>query len=119
MGKEQLTGTWKLVSCALHRRNGEVLYPFGTQPVGRLMYDSTGQMAYLNMRPGRALFASASKLGGTPEEIQAAFDGFDAYFGTYEVSDAESKVRTTSKVRCFPIGSGRTRYASFSAPATS
>ncbi len=102
MRKHQLIGTWKLVRCEVHRVNGDTVYPFGRQPIGRLMYDRAGQMAYLSMRPGRALFASDSKVAGTPEEVQGAFDGFDAYFGTYEVHDMEGKVTHHDDGALFP-----------------
>lgn len=35
---------------------------------------------------------SGDMMKGTPEELKAAFEGFDAYCGTYDINDAYSSV---------------------------
>ena len=50
------------------------------------MYDSSGFMPYTAVRSGRPKFVLGDLAGGTPEEIRAAFEGFDAYCGTYELN---------------------------------
>jgi hypothetical protein len=82
---EHLIGTWHLRTCELRSTDGQVMYPYSTAPVGMLMYDPTGFMVVLLMRPGRPTFVSGDVLRGTPDEIKAAFEGFDAYCGTYTV----------------------------------
>ncbi|GEM_PF-6774270 len=46
-------------------------------------------MAVQIMRSDRPAFASGERLEGTQEEIKAAFEGYFAYYGTYEVNEAE------------------------------
>jgi hypothetical protein len=80
-----LIGTWKLISCEAHLPDGEVKYPYGKNPIGMLVYDPSGHMCIMMMRRGRPNFSSDDPLGGNPEEIRSAYEGFDAYCGTYEI----------------------------------
>jgi hypothetical protein len=89
---EQFIGTWILVSDEARSSNGEVSYPYGKNPFGLLMYDSGGNMSVLIMRRDRPKFASDDRWGGTPEEKKAAFEGFHAYCGTYEVDEEKGTV---------------------------
>ena len=79
----KLVGTWKLVSYEVQRPNGEVLYPYGQKAAGRLIYDATGHMAVQIMRPDRP---KAERGKATAAEMQAAYGGYVAYFGTYSVN---------------------------------
>ncbi len=92
MGHEKFLGTWKLVSAEYRRANGEVIEIYGENPAGLLMYDTDGNMAIQIMNRGRPKFAVADRLGGTPEQIQAAFRGYLAYFGTYTVGEEKHTV---------------------------
>ncbi len=89
MGKEQFIGTWKLVSSEFRRQNSEVTYPLGMNAVGLLMYDAHGNVSVQVMNPDRTPFAMDSQLMGNPSEIKPAFEGYVAYFGTYEVNEAK------------------------------
>ncbi len=90
MIRESLVGTWRLKSCELLQSNGKITQPYGTKPVGQLMYDSDGNMSVQIMRSDRARFAINDKFQGTTSEIKSAFDGFECYFGRYEV-DKDNK----------------------------
>jgi hypothetical protein len=89
MQNEKLIGDWKFISMKARTAKGEVIYPYGEDGYGMLIYTSTGHMSALLMRRNRPKFVSGDPFTGTPEEIKAAFEGFDAYCGTYEV-DAEN-----------------------------
>lgn len=93
MKKEKFVGTWDLVSLEAKSSNGETEYSFGKDPFGRLMYDADGHMSVVVMRRGRSKFASGDLLTGTSEEIREAFEGFEAYCGTYEI-DAQKGTLT-------------------------
>lgn len=90
--REHLIGTWHLRTCELRSTDGQVMHPYDTAPMGMLMYDPAGSMMVLLMRPGRPAFASGDVLNGTAYEIKAAFEGFDAYCGTYTVDEQQSTV---------------------------
>jgi hypothetical protein len=111
MGKEDLIGTWHLVSYELRHADGEVTYPIGKNAMGLLIYTAEGYMAVQLMRTDRPAFASDDVLQGTPEEIKAAYEGFAAYFGTYTVDDAAGTVTHHVQGHIFPnrIGSKATR----------
>ena len=112
MNRQDILGPWKLISMAATSHEGEVNYPFGQTPSGMIMYDSSGYMSYTAMRPGRPKFVSGDLAGGTPEEIKAAFDGFDAYCGTYELILEEGVVTHHIETSRFPNweGSDQVRF---------
>ncbi len=87
MSNEQFIGTWKLVSAEYRRANGESIEMYGANPSGILMYGADGTMSVQIMRRDRPRFAVADRLGGTPNEIRAAFQGYQAYYGTYSIDE--------------------------------
>jgi len=99
---EELVGTWKLLSCEARGSSGEVSYPYGRNPFGMLMYDLGGNVFVLLMRRDRPKFASDDLWKGTPEEIKAAFEGFNAYCGTYEVNAEKGTVMHHVEGSMFP-----------------
>ncbi len=75
-------GTWRLVSYETDEQEGKRGKPYG-DAVGRLDYDERGNMSGQVMRPGRARV----ELGeGNAQQVRAAYIGYIAYFGTYEVA---------------------------------
>jgi hypothetical protein len=92
--KEQLVGTWKIVSVDNVRDDGSKVELFGSNPTGILIYTSDGHFALLNMRGGGGLpkFASNNRNQGTSEENKAVVQGSIAYFGTYTVNDPDKTI---------------------------
>jgi hypothetical protein len=78
-------GTWKLVAY-------NITYPLGKDAVGQLMYDANGYMAAQIADVNRPKFATEDYRKLTPEETGAAFKGYVAYYGTYEVDEGEKAV---------------------------
>jgi len=108
-GASRFVGAWKLVAIEgqqVPRRDR----------VGLIMYDTTGRMAVQIMPLDRPKFASGNRLQGTQEEIKAAFDGYTAYFGPYEVNEAEGVVIHRLEGSIFPndVGRDNIRYYEFS-----
>jgi hypothetical protein len=114
---QRFIGTWKLVTSEFRTSDGKVTYPLGEKAVGMLMYDSGGRMAAQLMRPDRPKFASGDMRGGTPEEIEAAAEGYVAYFGTYEVDDRKGTIVHHVEASLFPnwLGQDQMRFFEFSA----
>ena len=76
-----LVGTWSLVSYVTEAPDGTIGYHYG-EAVGRLTYDAHGNMSGQVMRPGRAdVVHGQSGL----QEVRAAYAGYIAYFGTYDI----------------------------------
>jgi lipocalin-like protein len=87
--KERMIGTWRLVSYETDEQEGKRGKPYG-DAVGRLVYDDRGNMSGQVMRPGRA---DVERGDGNAQQVRAAYLGYIAYFGTYDVApDGKSVV---------------------------
>ena len=86
MDSKSVVGTWQLMSAKADSAKGDTMYPYGEDPFGMLIYEAKGNMSVLIMRIGRSKFDSGDPFAGTRDEIKEAFEGFDAYCGTYEVN---------------------------------
>jgi hypothetical protein len=116
MQSVSVVGTWNLISAKAQNPNDDVMPLYGEDPSGMLMYDAKGYMFAVFMRPVRSRFVSGDPLGGTSEEIKEAFEGFDAYCGTYEVNAEKRTVTHHVKDSRFPNweGTDQLRYFEFS-----
>lgn len=83
----RLVGDWTLVSYDAVGPDGSRSLPLG-HAIGRLSYSAHGHMAGHVMRPDRAAVDSRADA----QKFRAAFTGYIAYFGTYEISDAGDTV---------------------------
>ena len=77
-----LVGTWELASFSRRATDGRVTDPWGSQPAGRITYDSDGHVTALVMHEQR------NEASGrvSPPEVQS---DFSAYFGTYTINTAQ------------------------------
>ena len=91
MSNRLLVGAWRLVSFEFRKSDGRIIYPFGTEARGTIIYTETSRYSGQLMRKDRPRFAIPDQMMGTVEEIQATYKGSISYFGTYEV-DLENKV---------------------------
>ena len=76
--RDSLHGTWDLVSFSARLPDGSVTEPWGAHPVGRITYDSDGNVTALVMHELRNEADGRS----SPPDTQAEFS---AYFGSYKV----------------------------------
>lgn len=83
----KFVGTWKLISQYSHYPDGQVVASRGEDPAGILMYDAHGNMAVQLMR------TDARTAHTDLAQLATAMESFLAYFGTYEVDEAEQLVR--------------------------
>jgi hypothetical protein len=58
-----------------------------------IVYDKSGAMMAQLMNPDRPKFVTENATRGTPEEVKAAFDGYNAYFGTFSIDTGSSTIR--------------------------
>jgi hypothetical protein len=77
--KDQLVGSWTLVSAE----------PYGTNPKGSYMFDASGHFSAILMRSDLPKYTSNSRTQATPAEYKGTVDGSIAYFGTYTVSGTD------------------------------
>lgn len=79
---ERLIGSWRLVSYETIDEAGRRGAPYAAA-VGRLTYDDRGNMSGQVMRPDRARVEVGV---GNAQSVRAAYIGYIAYFGSYEVA---------------------------------
>ncbi|HEX7312574.1 MAG TPA: lipocalin-like domain-containing protein [Pyrinomonadaceae bacterium] len=88
--QSQLVGTWKLV--LFQDRNSPTdpwQNDFGDPPLGYFMYDATGHASIQIMKTPPVQISSD---GPTPEQALEIFNGYIAYFGTYEVDESQKLI---------------------------
>ena len=112
-GDTELIGTWRFNSMEARSPSGDVFYPYGENIFGRLIYTTEGLMTVLLMNPDRPRFASDDPLAGTPEEIEAAYRGFDAYCGSFTVDENRATVTHHLQASKFPNWIGTDQVRSF------
>jgi hypothetical protein len=88
--KDQLVGTWILVSEVDNQSDGKKVEGFGPNPLGVYMFDASGHFAQMLMRSDLPKYAD--RLRGTPEQEKAVAQGSVAYYGTYTVNEADKVV---------------------------
>jgi hypothetical protein len=91
--RKKFIGVWRLMSgVSKDQVTGEVRYPWGKNPVGRLSYEASGRMFAQLMNPSRRAVGGPSNRGAAAAIADASADdmreiltGFNAYFGTFDV----------------------------------
>ena len=107
--------TWRLLDCYGKWTDGRITYPYGEHAEGQLMYNDHGSFSGQIAGSGRPVFESGNLLKGTPEEIKKAFEGYLAYYGTYEVDENNSQITHHVENGLFPnwVGNNQTRTYEF------
>ena len=93
--RKKFIGVWKLISGESRDEvTGEVRYPWGRNPVGKLSYDEAGRVFVQLMNPGRRSVggvanrgAAAAIAAASADDMREMLTGFNAYFGTFEVDE--------------------------------
>ncbi len=85
MVNQVLVGVWKLVSYEIRLADEQVIYPFGEDAIGYLMYTENGYMSVNLMSANCLPFTAESATMASLEEILMAIKTFFAYCGKYEV----------------------------------
>jgi Lipocalin-like domain len=102
---KQVVGAWTLTSLVLDQ-DGKKSEPYGPGAKGTVIFTSNGRTAVVITRAELPKFASNNRTTGTPEENKAAVAGSIAYFGTYEVNDADKVLTTHLEGSTFPNWTG-------------
>jgi hypothetical protein len=111
--KEQLIGTWILVSSYNQRPDGSKFVPFPGTPTGILILDGDGRVSAQQISTGLPKFASNNRQEGTPEENKAVVQGALCYFGTYSVNEDDRTVTVHVENCTFPNWAGTDQKRSF------
>ena len=113
MDKNQLIGTWRLISFEIRNTDEQVSYPYGEDAIGYLLYTFDGYMSATLMRAKRSKFAARDIAGGTIEEQIMAVQTYLSYCGKYEIQD--NKVIHHIEASLFPnwVGIDQERFFEF------
>ncbi|HXB68643.1 MAG TPA: lipocalin-like domain-containing protein [Candidatus Acidoferrales bacterium] len=98
--RKKFIGVWKLISgVSTDEVTGEVRYPWGKNPVGRLSYDEAGRVYAQLMNPGRQSVGGMANRGAataiaaaSADDMREMLTGFNAYFGTFDIDEPSRTV---------------------------
>jgi hypothetical protein len=105
--KDQLVGTWTLVSAIDVHPDGKKDDRWGSDAKGIFMFDTHGRFAQFITRANLPKFAAGASDKGTAEENKAVLAGFVASFGTYTIDEANKTIITHVEGSVFPNAVGR------------
>ena len=107
--KEQLVGTWTLVSTDQVRPDGSKLKQFGANPKGINVFDANGHFFLMIASSGSLLVASADNPKIASIDPKTNFEEFGglnvesiAYYGTYTVNDEVNVISLHLDASTFP-----------------
>jgi hypothetical protein len=88
-GREQLVGTWRLISRVVRLEDGAAVQDLGLgkTPTGYLVYDRSGHMSAQLMRLNRPAAIDCGTPGPASSDNSQSVNGYDAYFGTYTIDE--------------------------------
>jgi Lipocalin-like domain len=104
--RDQLIGTWKLVSAKITTDNGEVRDSWGPNPAGFLTYTADGRVSAILTLSNRPPLSVSDFISAPAEERAAAFATMSAYAGKFDVN--EGKVSHHVEVASMPNDVGAT-----------
>ncbi|HEY7546538.1 MAG TPA: lipocalin-like domain-containing protein, partial [Blastocatellia bacterium] len=103
----EFVGAWKLVAVEDDLPGGDVIYPYGRDAAGLLIYDASGKMSVQIMKRDRAPLSSNDSLDAPAEEIKTAVEGFTSFFGAYEVDPTAGIITHHVEGHLFPASVGK------------
>jgi hypothetical protein len=86
--KDQLVGTWALVSIVNTSPTGVKRDLFGVNPKGLLMFDAGGRYVSVSTKHNRSEFKTRNRDKWTADEYKAAVLGTRAQYGTWSVDES-------------------------------
>jgi hypothetical protein len=100
--KDQLVGTWALVSSDQVRPDGSKLKQFGANPTGINVFEANGRFFVLIASADDSKIASNNPNKKNSEEGGRLIPEAMAYYGTYLVNEAEKVVMLHLEASTFP-----------------
>jgi Lipocalin-like domain len=104
--REQIVGTWSLVSVTSEMEDGSKGEPFGHDPKGVIIFASDGHFSLFQSRADIPKIAANDRSKATAEEAQSIVASTIAYFGTYAVDES---------TRTITVNLAASRYANVAA----
>ena len=92
--KQQIIGTWTLVSSTQKTKEGVKSDRWGPNPRGRAIFEANGRYSFMIFRTDVPKFASNNMNQVTAEEAKAAIQGMTANYGTWSIDEATKTLTT-------------------------
>ena len=107
--KEQLVGTWTLVSANQVSKEGVKSDRWGPNPRGRAIFEANGRYSFMIFRTDIPKFASNNMNQVTAEEAKTAIQGMTANYGTWSIDEATKTLTTNIEGSSSPNLNGGTQ----------
>ena len=113
--RNQLLGTWQLVSSVIRFEDGEVRDQLGHSPSGFLIYTAEGYVCAVLGASNRPMLATNDPGAATNAEFASEASSFLAYCGRFTVNDETQTVTHGMEVSLFPnwVGHSENRAVRF------
>src|SRR6266446_5614196 len=111
--KEQLIGTWILVSHESVRPDDSRFPRYGADPKGIAFFDAGDRFIITVMRSDRIKYAMNLPEQGTAEENKATAEGTMTYFGTYSARETDRTIAIHIEASSFPNWNGADQTRTF------
>jgi Lipocalin-like domain len=99
--KDQLVGTWRVVSCT-----SSVNPAICEKPNAISVYDASGHYVFINAPLGRPKASGKPPSASPAEEIKAIDQGFAANFGTWTYNETDKTITRHVEGSFFPNNEG-------------
>ena len=108
---DNLVGVWKLVSYTTRDPDtGGLIYPFGENAKGYLMYTAGGRMAAVLMADTRRPLTGGNRITAPVEDRADAFSTSSSYTGTYKLDGDKVIHHVDVAVNPNWVGTDQVRY---------
>jgi hypothetical protein len=111
--QQLLQGTWSLVAVENQNPDGTKTYPYGTNPVGMLVFDVGGKYAMQILKDERPRVVANDKNKATPEENAALVQGNNSHFGKFEVDEKTNTITFRIEHAFYPNWEGTVQSRAF------
>jgi hypothetical protein len=107
--KEQIVGSWMIVSAITTRSDGSKVDTFGPSPKGLQIFERNGRTSAIITASNLPRFASGNRATGTADENNAVVRGSVAFFGPYSVNEVDHSFTFQVEGSTFPNWEGGTQ----------
>lgn len=107
--KEQIVGSWMIVSAITTRSDGRKVETFGANPKGLQIFERDGRTSAIITGSSLPKFISGNRATGTTDENKAVVQGSVAFFGPYSVNEIDRSLTFQVEGSTFPNWQGGTQ----------
>jgi Lipocalin-like domain len=100
--KDQLVGSWALVSASQMTKDGKKSDRWGPNPRGFAVFEANGRYSFMIYRSDVPKFASANPTQASADEAKAAIQGMTAHYGTWSIDEATKTLTTNIEAGSIP-----------------